>query len=113
VNLGAYHPEATVRRATDILLSHGLKEAGPACAGIELRVGTKQWQPAAYARVEAVLTAVVKDAAEGPLRVMRARDAELLVREVRPPGIVGFNDLWHLDWGTEGVVTLQQADGDS
>jgi len=41
---------------------------------------------------------VVKDAAEGPLRVVRARDAELLVRELRTPGIVGLDDLWHLDW---------------
>src|SRR5262245_16545768 len=97
VNFCADHPEARVRGTTDILLSHGLKETGPASAGIELRIRMKQRQSAAHARVEAVLMVVVKDAAEGPLRVMCARDAELFVRELRPPGIVGLDDLRHLD----------------
>ena len=83
-DLDAHHAVAAIRLGRDVLVGDRLEEARPAGARIELRVRRKQRQPAADARVDAGALVVEQRAAERPLGAVRARDRELLRRQLRP-----------------------------
>ncbi len=86
------HPVAAIGVRRHVLVGHRLEEARPAGARVELRVRGKERQAAADARVDAVPLVVEQRAAERPLGPMRARNLELLGRQLLPPLGLGFLD---------------------
>ena len=70
------------RDLVDVLGIDGLEEAGPAGAGLELRVAREEGEAAEAAGVGAVLFVVEEEAAAGALRAVVEEDAALL--GVRP-----------------------------
>ena len=73
-------------------------------AGKELEVKSVSGEPHCFA---------FNGQAAQPANVIKAlEDAELFVRELRPPGFVGFDDLCHLDWCTKGAGVIKQTDSD-
>src|SRR5574341_1888995 len=97
-DFGAAHEEAAVVLGGDRVGGHGLVEAGPAGAGVELGVGGEQGVAAAHERVSAGFFRVVVLARKRPLRAFLAGHVVLLGRELSFPFCVGlFNFLGHLD----------------
>ena len=84
-DLDAHHAVAAIGLGRDVLVGDRLEEARPAGARIELRVRRKQRQPATDARIDAGALVVEQRAAERPLGAMRARDRELLRRQLFLP----------------------------
>jgi hypothetical protein len=79
------HPVTVVGFGQDVFLGDRLEEAGPAGAGIELRLGREQRQIATNAVVDAGFMIVKERAAKGGLGALTARDAKLLGRQLFGP----------------------------
>jgi hypothetical protein len=84
-NLRAHHAEAAVRAELDVLRHRGLKEAGPAGAGVELCVRAEQLRPAPGAAIDAVVLDVPVGAREGSLGAVAAQNLVLRRREPLAP----------------------------
>src|SRR5687768_13407071 len=85
------HAVGRVIHGLHVLVRNRLREAGPAAAGIELRVRAEQLRPARYAAVHTGLLRVVIRARERPLGPLLARDPVLLGRELLPPLLIGLS----------------------
>lgn len=88
----ATHTMAAIHVVSHYARRQGLAEAGPAGAAVELGVGIEQWRIAAHA---AIATRLENSAHWRTVRwfgAFVARDAVLLVGELRPPVRVGFLD---------------------
>ncbi len=68
------HAVAVIGFGEDVLLGDGLKETGPAGAGIKLCLGCEQRQVATNAVINTRFVLVVKRAAECGFRALIARD---------------------------------------
>src|SRR5690606_31044842 len=105
------HPAVrTIFLIDHVLLRHRRKEARPAGAGVELRIAGKQRQPATHAGVNALELVVEQRAAERMLGALVAGDLELLRRKLRPPLVVGLDDLLGLDRPDELSFAIENVD---
>lgn len=111
-NFGPIHPVTMVRLAEDVLLSHRLKEAGPACAGIKFRFRSKQGQAATNAIINARLMLVIKSAAESRFGALVARDAKLLGCQLLGPFRVGFDNFRGGDQRTGKSIIIEKSNLD-
>ena len=73
------HKQRSVGLGFNRIVIAGLKETGPAGAGIEFVIGFEQRMSATNAIIRAGILAPIIFAAERPLGAMLARDVELLV----------------------------------
>ena len=76
-DLRTNHAVAAVCMRNDVLLGHGLEEAGPAGAGVELAIRGEQGQPAADTAVDPVALIVQERAAERSLSALATSNLEL------------------------------------
>src|SRR5688572_25628518 len=77
-DLCTVHEVTVVRHSRDILFVVRLEEAGPARPGVELRVGTEQRRPAAYAAVHPFVVIVPVFSGERSFGSFLTRHVELL-----------------------------------
>src|SRR3569833_2870736 len=89
----ALHSQAVVFAHLDFFRIGRFPEAGPAAAGVELRVRGEQLRAAAGAAVGAVLVMVPVLAGEGAFGSRLPQHAELLGRQRLPPLLVALRDL--------------------
>jgi len=91
VDFGAGHAVAPVGRGFDRTF-HGIVEARPAGAAIELLFRHEQWLAAPRTRKGAVTFFVVERAASGRLGAVLAHHLVLIGREQPSPFLVGMGD---------------------
>src|SRR4029079_5761988 len=93
MHLGAGHPVRPIDLHLHGVAGHRRREAGPAGARIELRVGREQLRPAPGAGVHGLVVGVPEGARERPLRPLAAQHRVLLGRQRRLPLGVCLLDL--------------------
>src|SRR5262245_498864 len=111
-NLHPSHPVAPVLFGDDVLAGDRLEEAGPAGAGVELRVRGEEREPAADARVDALPLVVEQRPAEGPLGGLPSGDLELFAREELSPFGVRLFDSCHLNRADEVPGFIEDPNAD-
>ena len=84
-DFGARFFRPRVRSHGDMLFAHNVKEAWPACFGVELGGGFKQGVIARGAMVDAFAIFIEVSARVGRLGVAKAHDSELCFREALFP----------------------------
>src|SRR3954467_9536330 len=92
-HLGTDHAVADVPLLVDMALDGGLGEAGPAAAGIELRVGLEQHIAAAGAGIGAGAVVLLIFAGEGTLGRLLAQHCVLHRRQLAAPLLFALDDL--------------------
>ena len=92
-NFHPLHPVTVVLMGDDILRCHRCEKTGPACAGIELGLGSKQRQPATDAGINPRFVLIVKCPAKCRFRSFIARDAILLRRQLLAPFLIRLDYL--------------------
>ena len=97
-HLGAPHEHACIMLCAGDLLTDGRPEAGPACAGVELRLGTEEVLPAADALVRSTVLQVVVCACESSFGAFLAGYPELLRCKNLLPFCIGLLDLVAHGW---------------
>src|SRR5690349_12919204 len=94
-DFGAAHTEAIVTVLFYFVGGSGRVEARPSAAGVEFRVGSEQFLPAAHAAIHARSFSIDVLAAERHFRTFLTCDAVLLFCQRLSPFSIRFLDLFH------------------
>src|SRR5204862_2275818 len=84
-HLGAPHEQAVVGADLHLVVRHGVPEARPSSAGVELGVGAEQLLAASSAAIGPARLLIPVGAGECTLRALVAKDVVLLRRQLRSP----------------------------
>src|SRR6185436_13258267 len=103
-HLDPAHAVAVVDLGLDRILLRRLEEAGPAGAGVELRVRAEELRPARAAAEHAVLLDEVEVARPGRLGGRAAKDRVAVRVELLPPLLVCLANFLHAYWSTEAWI---------
>lgn len=92
-DLGSFHAMTIIHSHDNVAGVDRLEKAGPAGAGIEFRISTKQGQSTAYAGVNSRFLVVVESSAKGMFGSFSASDFVLLRCKLSTPFGVRLGDL--------------------
>lgn len=109
-NFGPDHAVTSINVGLYVFRRNGLEEARPAALRIEFVARRKQRQCATDAGVNAIAMVVEQRPAERRFRALATRDLVLLVRKLRLPLGVRFDDGRDFDWPDELASVVENSD---
>jgi hypothetical protein len=89
------HAMTRIQLRNNTFLPHRRPKTGPASAGVEFRIGTEQWRPAAHTMIDPAIFAIVIFSRKSTFRTLTAAYRKLIRGQQLLPFLVRLHNFLH------------------